>query len=158
MSTAPAQDQLHGVELDWYAEGDVVTVIPRDQKRFDIQKDRAIQVLQIADKAGKQFELLVAILGKWISANDSAIEHAYLTLQDFTLAFVVVRKEAKYDENFQDKLAELDFRIANDSELDTIKLKTLALPNVGIPALRSFLDQRLVFSFHGKRSGSPQPC
>ena len=78
-------------------------VTPRDQMRFDIQKDRAIKILQIADKAGKQFEFLVDRLVRWISRNESAIAGAYLTLQDGTLAFVVVRKDARYDESFQDE-------------------------------------------------------
>lgn len=157
MSTAHTPEQIQGVELDWFADGDVVTVTPRNQKRFDIQKDRAIAILQIADKRGKQFEFLVERLGKWLSENDAAIASAYLTLQDGTLAFVVVRNEARYDEKFQDDLAELDFSLANDTELNEVRLKTLALPNVGASALRSFLDQRLVLSFHGQRSRSHKP-
>jgi len=45
----------------------------------------------------------------------------------------------------------LDFAVANDPDLDLIELRTLALPNVTGEALRSFLDDRLLFSFphHG---------
>jgi hypothetical protein len=157
MSTANVPEPIQGVEIDWFAEGDVVTVTPRDQKRFEIQKDRAIQILQIADERGKQFEFLVDRLVRWISDNENGIDNAYLTLQDGTLAFVVVRRETRYDEDFQDELADLDFAIANDTELDLIRLKTLALPNVGPTALKSFLDQRLILSFHGQRSRSHQP-
>ncbi len=157
MSTAFPSEQIQGVEIDWFAEGDTVTVTPRDKMRFDIQKDRAIQILQIADKTGKQLEFLVNRLAQWIQTRESEIASAYLTIQDGTLVFVVVREKVAYDEDFQDHLAELDFSIANDSELDEIKLKTLALPNVGVSALRSFLDQRLVLSFHGQRIRSHSP-
>jgi len=85
MSTANVPEPIQGVEIDWFADGEVVTVTPRDQKRFEIQKDRAIQILQIADKQGKQFEFLVDRLVRWISDNENAIDGAYLTLQDGTL-------------------------------------------------------------------------
>ena len=58
---------------------------------------------------------------------------------------------------FKMSLAEFDFAIANDTELDTIKMKTLALPHVDATALQSFLDTRLILSFHGRRSGPHKP-
>lgn len=50
------------VELDWYDASEVVQVRPRDRQRFELQKDRAIEVLQAAkeaDRFQKQFELLL---------------------------------------------------------------------------------------------------
>jgi hypothetical protein len=41
-----AGDPIKTVELDWYADDDIVRVTPRNQGRFDIQKDRAIEVLR----------------------------------------------------------------------------------------------------------------
>ena len=75
-------------------------------------------------------------------------------MRDNSLAFVIVHREAAYDEDFQDDLADLEFEIANDPDLDLVKLKTLALPNVTGEALHSFLDPRLMISYHGERIGS----
>ena len=144
------EDMQNLVELDWYADNDIVHVIPRNQKRFDIQKDRAIQILQREsnkDQFHQQFSLLLDRLAEWIRVHQDKIAHAILTLHEGSLAFVVVHKTARYDEHFQDDLADLDVNIANDPDLDILKMKTLALPHVTGEALRSFLDTRLVLSY-----------
>lgn len=160
MSTVERPETIKAVELDWFADDDVVHVTPRDQQRFEIQKDRAIEILQRAreaDQFQQQFSLLLNRLAGWLSRHNQ-IARALVTLQDGTLVFVVVRTYAKYDEQFEDELSELDFEIANDRDLDLIRLKTLALPNVSDSALRSFLDERLILSYsHGQRSGSHKP-
>jgi hypothetical protein len=140
------------VELDWYAvgDGDVVGVTPRNQTRFEIQMDRAIQILQLANEAerfNKQFKLLLQKIAAWIKPRSAKIEAAYMTLQDGTLAFIIVRHESRYDEVLQDDLADLDVEIANDGDLDLINLATLALPNVDEAATLSFLDKRLVLTY-----------
>jgi hypothetical protein len=145
-----SSSDINPVELDWFAEDEVVRVTPRNQQRFDIQKDRAIEILQRAKESGRfqqQFSLLLNRLAEWLAPRQAKVSQAIVTLQDGTLVFLLVRKEAKYDEGFQDELAELDFDIANDPDLDLIKLKTLALPNVSGEALRSFLDERLILSY-----------
>jgi len=159
MSTVSLPEAIKSVELDWYTEDDVIHVTPRNQKRFEIQKDRAIEILQRAKDGEvfqRQFGLLLDRLAEWIHVHQAKIANSILTLQDDRLAFVVVRKEAPYDEQFQDDLADLDFDIANDTDLNLVRLKTLALPNVTGESLRSFLDERLVLVYHGdgKRSHS----
>lgn len=157
-STLP--EAVSQVELDWYADGDVVRVVPRHQKRFKIQRDRALEILhrvKDADQFNQQFAMLLNKLAQWISARSDIISHAIVTLQDGMLAFVVIRKDAKYDERFQDDLADLDFDLANDADLDLIKLQTLALPNVTGDALLSFVDERLVLTYHGDRA-RPYPA
>ncbi len=148
-------DSMNQVELDWYADDKLVRAVPRDQARFDIQKDRAIGILRRvkeADLWGRQFNFLLSRLADWLRSRQDRISSAILTLQENSLAFIVVRRQAKYDEQFQDDLAELDFAVANDPDLNLIDLKTLALPNVTGEAVRSFLDDRLLFSFphHGE--------
>lgn len=157
MITSVLVGSVNEVELDWYADGDVVRVIPRNQRRFEVQKDRAIEVLQRAgeaDRFNQQFALLLDRLAAWVCDRQEKIANAILTLQDGALSFVVVRTEAKYDEGFQDDLAEIDFEIANDRDLDLIKMQTLALPHVAGEALLSFLDDRLILSYHGDRARS----
>lgn len=160
VTTSTLPEAVHQVELDWFAEGDVVRVVPRNQKRFEIQKDRAIEILhrgRDVDRFNSQFALLLDRLAQWISDRKDKIAQAIVTLHDGVLAFVVVRRQAKYDEQFQDDLAEFDFNLANDADLDLMKLQTLALPNVTGDALVSFLDERLVLSYHGDRTG-PHPA
>src|SRR5260221_7968170 len=132
------------VELDWYADNDTVTVTPRDQKRFDIQKDRAIEVLQAEGQAilfGKQLGLLLERLAFWINNNLASVGDAFLTEQDGSFSFVVIQKVPVCDDDLQDSLASLNFSIANDSDLDLIELDTLALPTVSERALTSFIDR-----------------
>jgi hypothetical protein len=160
MPTAALPKAIKSVELDWYAEDDVVHVTPRNQKRFEIQKDRAIEILQRAkdgERFQQQFGLLLDRLAEWINKHQVKIENSILTLQDDRLAFVVVRHEARYDEQLQDDLADFDFDIANDPDLDLVRLKTLALPNVAGESLRSFLDERLVLVYHGDGKRPHQP-
>lgn len=152
MSSVTLPDEIKSVELDWYAEDDVIHVTPRNAKRFAIQKDRAIEVLQRAkegERFDRQFALLLDRLATWIKTHEPRVAKALVTLHDDRLAFVVVRNDARYEEDLQDALADLDFEVANDADLNLVKLKTLALPNVGGQALRSFLDERLVLEYHG---------
>lgn len=149
-------ESVKAVELDWFADDDVVRVTPRDQNRFDIQKDFAIDILQKARESEhfqKQFDLLLQRLAEWVNAHHQKIEQAVLTVQDGVLCFIVVRREVKYDESLQDELADLDIEIANDSALKLIGFKTLALPNLSSDdALKSFLDERMILVYHGKRT------
>lgn len=157
--TADNANAIKTVELDWFADNDVVSVTPRSQIRFNIQKDRAIEILQREKDAaqfGQQFSLLLERLAKWVSYREPKIERAILTLQDNALAFVVVRTAVEYDEDFQDELADLDIEVANDPDLQLISLKTLGLPHVTSDALRSFLDERLVLEYV-ERSRPHQP-
>jgi len=160
-------DQIPAItlELDWYAEQDVVSVNPRDQRRFEIQKDRAIEILQKErerETFQKQFSLLLEHLAQWIRERRGQIEGSYLTLQDGALALVIVKKDVKYDDRFEDELSDLEFQVANDPDLRSIELTVLAVPPVGNDALRAFLDERLVLKYHGKpngphSTGEPQP-
>jgi hypothetical protein len=156
MSLTNFPESVQSVELDWYAvgDGDVVGVTPRNQARFEVQMDRAIEILQLAkesERFSKQFRLLLQKLAAWIQPRINQIATAFLTLQDSSLAFVVVRREAAYDEAFQDDLADLDIEIANDGDLDLIHVSTLALPDVDKSAVYSFLDKRLVLTY-GERN------
>lgn len=159
MSTADLcpSDAVNAIELDWYDENELVRVRAKNQQRFEIQKDKAIQALQLANEADqfqKQFNLLLERLASWLREYPAKISNAVVTLQDNALAFVVVRSDTRYDTAFEDALASLDLEIASDSDLNLLKLKTLALPKIdgGGDSLRSFLDTRLMLVFrHGQR-------
>jgi len=155
MSTALVFSELSNVvEIDWYDENDEIVVTPRNQLRFTIQKDRAIEALRIVKDSERftlQFELLLGKLGRWIKERAGDIQTAIVTLQDNSLMFVVVQSENDYDEQLQDDLAGLDFDIAQDTDLDLMRLRTAMLPPVDSDALGSFVDSRMVLRYqHGK--------
>lgn len=148
--TTELLNEIKAIQLDWYNEDEVVEVIPQDQQRFEVQKDRAIAILRMAQQSeqfGLQFQLLLGRLAEWLRTRQSKVDRAFVTYQDDALAFVVVRNTVPYDEDFEDALSDLDFDIANDADLELVKLKTLALPRVSEEAVRSFLDERLMLSY-----------
>ncbi len=103
-----------------------------------------------ADSFTAQFNLLLRTLAKWIN-DTSGIARAYLTLRDGTLAFVVIRESSEYDDEFEDALSELDFRISKDPDLGLIKIDAMALPSASEASVSSFLDEGFVFEYvwHG---------
>ena len=138
-------------------KGGNVIVTPRDQDRFVIKVQRAIELLQQASQAEKfqrQFNLLLRVLAEWLRGRTD-IERAYLTHRDGALAFVVVRKSVQYDDDFEDQISAVDFLIANDPDLDLIKMDAIGLPMASESAVSSFLDPGFVLQFdHGDGSGS----
>ena len=151
---------LQAVELDWYASDEKVRVTPRNQQRFDISKDRAIEILQVAEERRerfeKQFSLLLTTLAEWVHKRAEKVETPYLTIQDASFLFVVVQKTAELDLAFEDELSALDFQIANDSAFDLLQLHAISLPPVEDESLRSFVFEPFVLSYHGHREGSSQ--
>jgi len=137
------------VTLDWENENGNVTVTPADQDRFAIKMRKAIQILQVADKVDQfeqQFNLLLSELGRWLSERDG-IEQSHVTLRDGAFAFVVVRSNAAYDEDFENDLSALDFRLANDVDLELISLFTVALPAASEASISSFLDPAFTLTY-----------
>ncbi len=148
-----SSDLENAVEIDWFADNDEVVVIPRDQLRFTIQKDRAIEALRIAKNSERfelQFRLLLRRLALWVKQRTRDVHRAIITLQDNSLMFVVMQSINQYNEQLQDDLAKLDIAIAQDHDLDLIMLRTVMLPPIDNDALGSFLDMRMVLQYHGK--------
>ena len=140
------------VTLDWENEDGNVTVTPADQDRFAIKMRRAIQILQVADKVDQfeqQFNLLLSELGRWLSERND-IERSHVTLRDGAFAFVVIRSDAAYDEEFEDDLSALDFRLANDVDLELVSLFTIGLPIASEASISSFLDPTFTLTYGRK--------
>jgi hypothetical protein len=142
------------VQLDWSNDGGVVTVTPANNDRFNLKVQRVIEACREAvaqDEFRAQFQILLQRLALWISGR-SDIRTAYVTIRDGRLAFIVVRKVAIHDPAFDDSLSGLDLEIANDPDLDRIRLDTLALPPAGDESLSSFLDRSMTLAYRGKRT------
>ena len=145
------------VRLHWAMEGGEVLVTPEDEDRFCIKVQRAIDILQMAHQAEaftRQFNLLLRMLALWLQ-DRSAVRQAFLTQRDGALAFVVIREAVEYDDEFEDELSDLDYEIANDADLNLIKMDAMALPSVSDAAATSFLDPAFALQYvgHGDRSG-----
>lgn len=146
------------VQLDWADEDGIVTVTPQNENRFNIKLRKAIEILQLADKMDQfrqQFKLLLDVLGRWLKDRRD-VARAFVTVRDGGLAFVLVRDSSEYDEAFEDAVSDLDYRLANDVDLDLIELDAIALPGASDEAIASFLDPRFTLSYvpYGGREGS----
>ena len=146
------------VQLDWAEKDGLVVVTPSDGDRFGIKVQRAIEILQQAARAeefGHQFNLLLRVLAEWLKGRTD-VDRAYLTQRDGALAFVVIRSSCEYDDGFEDALSDLDYSIANDTDLNLIKMNALGLPLASDGAVGSFLDESFTLAYvaHGNRSGS----
>jgi hypothetical protein len=146
------------VQLTWSEEDGLITVTPRNKDRFNIRLKRAIIALQQADRHDQfeqQLQLLHTTVVSWLK-DRSDILSAHLTLREGNLSLVVVKKEARYDAQFEDELSELDYRIANDVDLDLIRLDAIALPPASEEALETFFDPNFILTYAlRERSKSP---
>ena len=152
MSTATPSDAATVVRLRWDMIDGTVTVTPQDQDRFSIRVRHAIEMLRQghhAEKFNGQFRLLLRLLAEWLK-DRTDIEKAFLTHRDGSLSFVVVKVSCEYDDEFEDSLSDLDFGIANDTDLDLIKIDAIALPPTSETALRSFLDPEFTCEYVGQ--------
>lgn len=150
MSTAGAQPV---VQLRWELRDDLIVVTPYDQDRFAIKVNRAIEILQQANRREefeRQFNLLLRELASWLNGRRD-VEKAIVTHRDGALSFVVVRKGAEYDEAFEDALSDLDFDLARDPDLNLIRMNAVGLPQVSESALAAFVDPDFALSYltHG---------
>ncbi len=140
----------NAVELDWFAASEFVEVNPRDQQRFQIQKDRAIKILQLANDSEAQLALLFNKLGAWFREHSASVKEAYLTLRDARFAFVVISVTPECNDELEDAVSNLDIQIANDADLDVVRMNAIVLPPVSPEAISSFLDKRFILTFRGR--------
>jgi hypothetical protein len=155
MSTSVAGSSI--ITLNWADEDGIITVTPEDESRFNVKLRRAIQMLQVADRVDQftdQFKLLNQVLAKWTS-NQTDIDRAFVTLLSDHILFVVVRKTVEYDEDFEDRLSNLDLTIAQDVDMDLIRMHSIALPHSSEMAIRSFLHPNVALEF--VRGGGVRP-
>ena len=141
----PAQEAI--VELDWFDEGEVVRVCPRDQRRFQIHKDRAIRILQLANDGESQLKLLMDQVGEWVHENAAKLQGAFLTLRDERFYFVAVSQAAECDDDLEDSISDLDFKIAIDPDLEHVRMNAVILPPASKNALSSFFDKRFLMVY-----------
>lgn len=137
------------VQLDWANKDGTVTVTPRDQDRYALKVHQAIELLRVAGEQSKfeaELQILLKKLATWLSLQ-SGIDTAFVTVRDGGLLFVVVRDNAECDDEFEDSLTDVDIDIANDPDLNRIRLDVLSLPKASPCALDTFRDSSFVISY-----------
>ncbi|MEA2064510.1 MAG: hypothetical protein U9P14_12475 [Gemmatimonadota bacterium] len=134
------------VQLCWVEKDKTVTVTPEDENRFVTNVEHAIKACKAYNEQirfGRQFKELLEKLACWINLYQEKTELSIVTIRDSRLLFVVVRKDTAYDEEIESSLIDLDISIANDPELNLIKLSVIDLPNCSPESLMGFLDPQV---------------
>ena len=147
VATNNPETASNAIEVDWFGEAEIIEVNPRDQQRFQIQKDRAISLLQLATNADAQLALLRRKLGEWMRTHSSSIKTAFLTLRDHRFSFVVISRTPLCNDELEDAVSDVDLQIANDPDLDAVKMNAIVLPPASIEAIGSFLDNRFLLEY-----------
>ncbi|HVA50777.1 MAG TPA: hypothetical protein VNH11_30815 [Pirellulales bacterium] len=140
------------MQLKWEQRDGNLVVTPNDQDRFMVKIGKAIEILrqnQHYEQFSKQFSVLVKRLACWLEEHGESWDRAFLTARESTLRFIVVRKQVEFQDEITDALSDLGVEIANDPDLDLIKLSTRALPLVSNESLQSFLDHSFTIEFNG---------
>lgn len=143
------------MQLNWEEKDGNIVVTPSDQDRFLIKVGKAIEILrqhQRQEQFGKQFDLLLKQLASWLEQYKGRWNRAFLTAGESILRFIVVRAQVEFESDLTDALSDLGIAIANDPDLDMIKLSARALPLVPEESFRSFLDDSFAIEFHGERA------
>lgn len=143
------------IQLNWERKDGNVVVTPSDHDRFVVKVGKAVEILrqnQRQQQMEKQFDVLVKRLASWLASHSESVASAYLTAGESILRFIVVRNRTRFESEVTDALSDLSVEIANDPDLDLIKLAARALPKVSDEELQSFLDPSFTIPFHGKRT------
>lgn len=142
MSSLITKNSTKVVQVNALDDDGIVTVTLSNEDRFSIRMRRAAEILQLGnrlDELTQQFKVLLNVLANWLK-DRTDISSAHITQRDGALACVVVRTVAEYDPDFEDALSDLDMEIANDPDLNLVRLRMVSLPCVSEDSLLSFLD------------------
>lgn len=145
----PPEFENEVIQLDLTRGDGTVVVTPKDQDRYILRLERAVDLLKRGaefDVFSKQVNLMLREIADWLSHRPD-IRDGYLTLRDGAFLFVVVKSAAGYDADFEDALGDLELAIANDKDLSLIKFSALAVPPVSEGALSQFLNSEFTLQF-----------
>lgn len=125
-----------------FGENDRVVVTPENEDRFALTMDEAVKACRAWEshqRFERQFRILIDVLKEWVQRHHDRVSQAHVTIRDGGLLFLVVMRKSHHDETLDESLTELDIEIANDPDLDLIRLSVLAIPNASEDNIASFL-------------------
>jgi hypothetical protein len=106
-----------------------------------------LQLAAESEQFEQQLDFLLKELASWLTPRSPEIKGAYITIIEGVLSFVVIPNQVKYDADFDDQLATLDYNIAHDQDLNLIRLNTLLVPPVEGHALAQFLHEDFALEY-----------
>lgn len=143
-------DTQKTTQLRYEDRDGIVVVTSDDEDRFAITVKEAIHACRVYQREeifAHQFNILLKRLAIWLRTRQDEVADAFVTVRDNGLLFLVVRKSPHYDAGFEDDLTELDLEVAQDPNLDLIRLSVLAIPHASDDAIASFLVPGLTLEY-----------
>ena len=151
------QTQAEFVKLDWDDDRDL-RYTTEDNHIGHTSVKQTIQCLQFTNMFFDAASCLNDIKDKlaiWTYQNKEKIEKAFLTIRNNGFLFLVITKSKSFDEDFEDKLSDLDISIAVSHETDlpiNTSLSVQALPNCSENQYKAFLSHDMTFECRVKNA------
>ncbi|MFH1023463.1 MAG: hypothetical protein V1809_08735 [Planctomycetota bacterium] len=145
------QAGLEPLQLKWQERNRQIVITPEDEDRFAVTVEAAIAACRAVEGMGKfrsQFKTLLKRLAEWLGKHGGDVSNSYITVRDADLLFLVVQKAKAYQRDFEDALTELDIEVAQDRELNQIRLSVLAIPASSPESVASFLHPENSIIYH----------
>ncbi len=117
--------------------------LSKDSDKLNIFLTDALEACRIRkrdDEQLKKFQLLLNKLGTWLFDHNEKIHKTFLTVCEGGLLLVIVRKELKYDEEFESQVTDLDMDIAKDPDFSEIPFSVQTLPRCDADGYESFCN------------------
>jgi hypothetical protein len=143
VSTTARKQTWQAVLQQTSPPGGKVLVITDDGDRFALPVDVAVRACESAEDLGefaRQFEHLLSRLGQWMARYPGEVSRAYVAPEPGGVLFAVVRRGREFNPAFEEALSDIDFEIGQSDDLNLIKLRAIALPELSEEAVASFLD------------------
>ena len=143
-------EHMFPIDLHWEQDGRKVVVKPKDGERFILTVGEAVRACRSQQRIvdfKELFQKLLNTLAGWIIDHHDKVKTAFCTVRDADLLFVVIKKDNKYDDDFEDDLSDLDIKIARDKKFQDIQFNVLALPDTSPQTLCTFLSPEFTFKY-----------
>jgi hypothetical protein len=142
------------VLLRYFRKDQKIVVEPEDEDRFVITMREAVAACGAyleELKFREQFFVLLNQCGAWIDKHKKQIAHAYITIQDGGVLFLVIQKGKARDSSLSNDLSALDIEIANNDNLSLLDVSVLVLPKGTKADVNSFINHEFLLKYsHAK--------
>jgi hypothetical protein len=122
--------------------GGRVFITPSEGEAFGLSVDNVVAACRSREKIGEfteQVRDLLDRMDKWLGERASEIHRAYFGLEPDGAVVAVVRRDKKFNPDFETALSELDLSIAEDPAFSLMTLRVFALPFCPDETVASFV-------------------
>jgi hypothetical protein len=112
-------------------DGGRVLITPKEGEAFGLSIDDVVRACRSQEQIGaftQQLGELLERVAKWLAERSAEIHKAYFGLEPDGAVIAVVRRDKRFNPDFELALSDLDLSIAEDPGFNLIKLRVLALP------------------------------